>query len=69
MQYRNARGFFGDPVPLLPLQIDPLFAYRDFCKLTHITAPPVGWVEGLDPVAWHSSELCARGIALYHLGL
>jgi hypothetical protein len=56
--YRNAEGFYGDPVPLLPFDLPPVFAYRN-PPFTHVTKSPGGLLD-LDPVAWHNSELYAQ---------
>jgi hypothetical protein len=61
--YRNARQFEGDGVPLLPIRLDPAFAYRNLPR-THVTAPPAGWIKDMDPILWHNSELYVAGILL-----
>jgi predicted lipase len=61
--YRNAGNFEGDPVPLLP----PL-PYKNL-KRTHVNALPGGWVEDMDPVLWHNSELYIKGIQAYELAI
>jgi lipase (class 3) len=59
--YRNAEGFYGDPVPLLPLGLPPAFAYKN-PPFLHVTGAPGGLNEA-DPIAWHDSLLYANAIA------
>jgi hypothetical protein len=61
--YRNAAGFYGDPVPMLPLPLPPAFAYKNI-PLTHVTKAPDGFLDlkDIDPIAWHSSALYAQAI-------
>jgi hypothetical protein len=60
--YRNAYGFWGDGIPLLPGHLPPTFAYVN-PPITHITASPQGFFNQADPVKWHNSALYAQGIA------
>jgi pimeloyl-ACP methyl ester carboxylesterase len=54
--YRNAEGFWGDPVPLLPFTLAPEFDFRHL-PTTHVTATPGGWLKDADPILWHNSSL------------
>jgi pimeloyl-ACP methyl ester carboxylesterase len=64
--YRNAAGFFGDPVPLLAFNLPPAFAYKNVA-LTHVTAQPGGFLDLKDAILtdWHNSQLYVKGVTAY----